>query len=72
MYENTESKFPEGTIRAAVALHGDGWRGGFGPELRDAASMLTCQQLKREGATPQQRETWRTYHAARKAGQVRF
>lgn len=71
MFETeAEVKFPAGTVRAAVAASGDDWRGGFCADARDAAAMLSAEQIRCAGATPTQRTGWAMYIAARRAGEV--
>lgn len=70
MYEQQpETKFPHGSIRAAVAIHGDDWRGSptvviKAPAVeheRDAALMTISENIAQMGGHPAQRALWREY-----------
>jgi hypothetical protein len=56
------SRFPAGSIRAAVQVHGDQWRHGTAAAHADSQQMKTDEYLRRAGATPAQRASWRMFN----------
>lgn len=69
-----QGRFPSGSARAAVELHGDKWRAATADSPKhcyaDVATMTTAEYLRRAGAKPAQRASWREYTQRCQRGEV--